>query len=267
MKILLYILALIVMAVGAFYSFANIEPHQEELTHTTDLEKKVAKRKQDIVAKVAEIRDMKAEKDEQQQIKNKTEGKIEVSERDKKNFQKQSAGFDGKLNQLVEKKEEVDRVINEVKAIFEKEDIPIGEVAGYVEDMEGEKKTLNQSHVSLLGEKDRFESEVKVKKTEMASLLKAASDRRENLKANGVSSLVTAVDNDWGFVVVKPHEKSLIKQGSQLIVIRGSKHVGRLTINAIEKDRVLANIDYKSMVSGMRIRPGDRVILGKVVTR
>jgi len=101
----------------------------------------------------------------------------------------------------------------------------------------------------------------------VAALNSAQETRRKNLTANGVSSLITSVDNDWGFVIVKPHTDALIKQDSQLIVVRGDKHVGRLSINAIEEGRVLANINYGSLVSGMRIRPGDRVILGKVLTR
>ena len=46
-------------------------------------------------------------------------------------------------------------------------------------------------------------------------------------------------------------------------------HIGRLNINAIEGDagRVLANIDFSSIVSGMRIRPGDRVILSEPLTQ
>jgi len=98
---------------------------------------------------------------------------------------------------------------------------------------------------------------------------KAQIKRRKNLNANKISSLITAVDNEWGFVVVKPHEGAVIRPESKLVVIRGNKHIGRLNINAIENEagRVLANIDYSSLVRGMRIRPGDRVILSEPLTQ
>ena len=77
------------------------------------------------------------------------------------------------------------------------------------------------------------------------------------------------MDNEWGFVVLKPHADSMIRRESKLLVIRGNRHIGRLTINAIEVEagRVLADIDYSSLAPGMRIRPGDRVIMSKSLTQ
>ncbi len=114
-----------------------------------------------------------------------------------------------------------------------------------------------------------FSDSVKRNNAVLADFKEAQLKRRKSLNANKVSSLITAVDNEWGFVVVKPHSDAMIKQESKLLVIRGNKHIGRLTINAIEVEagRVLANIDYSSMAPGMRIRPGDRVILSKANTQ
>ncbi len=114
-----------------------------------------------------------------------------------------------------------------------------------------------------------FTEAVEKNQATLSDFKQAQLRRRSNLNANGVSSLITAVDNEWGFVVVKPHADSKIKQDSKLLVIRGNRHIGRLSINAIEEEagRVLANIDYSSIAPGMRIMPGDRVILSNPLTQ
>ena len=53
---------------------------------------------------------------------------------------------------------------------------------------------------------------------------------------------------------------------SQLMVKRGMSYIGNLSINAIEGRRVIADIDYRSMRSGMVVQPGDHVILIKPAT-
>jgi len=53
---------------------------------------------------------------------------------------------------------------------------------------------------------------------------------------------------------------------TKLIVKRGATLIGKLSINAIEGKRVIADIDYPSMTAGMVVQPGDAVILAKPVT-
>lgn len=93
----------------------------------------------------------------------------------------------------------------------------------------------------------------------------AEKDRKRNasLSQNSISSLITAVDGEWGFVVIKPHPRAEIEADSSLIVVRGQQPLGRLSIDSIESGRVVANVIMSSMPAGARIRPGDRVILAE----
>ncbi len=267
MKTILYIVALLAIAAAGFYANSNIEPHQKQLDDTTAVERQNAQKRSDIKTLVGKISVQKKDKEAQQDNKNVQEGEITLTNSKIRNLAKQSQDIDKSLDGLKEDKAEIDRLIAEVKKAAGGVGVGIEKIPEYFEEIQEEKKQLNKKQNSLLTEVERFTNDVRGKKNEVAALKSAEAKRRQNLKANGVTSLITSVDNDWGFVIVKPHSDALIKQDSQLIVIRGDRHVGRLSINAIESGRVLANINYESLVSGMRIRPGDRVILSKVITR
>jgi len=98
---------------------------------------------------------------------------------------------------------------------------------------------------------------------DLVGLNKRESDRVKSLRQNGLSSIITAVNSSWGFVIIKPHPNAIIDTDSNLIIVRGTQHIGRLNINAVEANRVIADIDLDSLVSGARVRAGDRVILAK----
>ena len=267
MKTILYIIALVAMAVAGFFAYSNIEPHQEQLTLTTELERNNVQIRSQIKGVNGKISAQKKEKIAEQENKDTLEGEIELAVEKTRKLAQQSEELNGSLDGLKEEKANIDRLKLAVEEAAGGVGKSIAEIPEYFEEIEDKKKQLNKTQNSLLQEVERVANDVNSKKNEVLALNSAAQQRRKNLKANGVSSLITSVDNDWGFVIVKPHSDAIINQDSQLIVVRGDRHVGRLSINAIESGRVLANIDYNSLVSGMRIRPGDKVILGKVVTR
>lgn len=267
MKTILYIIALVAIAGSGVFTYTNISKHELELAKTDALEKDNAVLRGEIKNLDGKIFAQTEEKNGEQSKKDELSGEIDLTKGKIVNLNKQSDGLNGRLDGLKEEKSEIDSLIAKVEEEVGSAGTTIAEIPEYFEDIQEQKKQLTQSHNSLLAELDRVSTDVASKKSEVAALNSAQETRRKNLTANGVSSLITSVDNDWGFVIVKPHTDALIKQDSQLIVVRGDKHVGRLSINAIEEGRVLANINYGSLVSGMRIRPGDRVILGKVLTR
>ena len=267
MKAILYIIALVAIAAAGFFTYSNIEPHQEQLTKTDDLKRQNVQVRSQIATLVKQVSAQIKEKKAEQDKKNDLNSEIGLAVTKIRNLGKQSNELNGSLDGLKEEKANIDRLIAEVEKAAGSVGVTLEEIPEYFEEIQEEKKQLNKKQNSLLAEVERFTNEVTGKKNEVAALQSAETQRRKNLKSNGVSSLITSVDNDWGFVIIKPHTDALIKQDSQLIVVRGDRHVGRLAINAIENGRVLANIDYGSLVAGMRIRPGDKVILGRVVTR
>lgn len=269
MKLILYILALVAIVGAAGLSKMNIDRHQEQLSLTKDKEAEVASKKREVVAKETEYADEDELRTEAKNLNNELIAEKGIKETDVNANNKLSASLDEGLEELVIEKDKINAAMNELKKVFEGENIPLDEVEQAVTELEDEKKELFKNNTAIQEEVEIFEGAVKTNRSVLSDFREAQEKRRKNLKGNRVSSLITAVDNEWGFVVVKPHSDAIIKQESKLVVIRGNQHIGRLTINAIENEggRVLANIDYKSLVPGMRIRPGDRVILSKAITK
>jgi chromosome segregation ATPase len=254
---------------AAVFSKMNIEKHETQLAQTNTLKAKVKGKKQEVATKEGELQDEEALRTEAKDTNNSLLAEKDLRENDVKDNKKLSASFDDDLEELVGKKDEIQKAIAEIEKELKGEKVPLEQVEEYVTGLENKKKDLNKTNIALQEEISIFTEAVRQNRSTLSDFKDAQLKRRKNLNANGASSLITAVDNEWGFVVVKPHADSMIKQDSKLLVIRGNRHIGRLSINAIEEEagRVLANIDYSSIAPGMRIRPGDRVILSKPLTQ
>ena len=69
------------------------------------------------------------------------------------------------------------------------------------------------------------------------------------------------MNNDWGFVVIDAGTNKGITADTKLLITRGQQTIGRLNIVGVESSKTVANIDQKSLRSGLAVAPGDRVIL------
>lgn len=146
---------------------------------------------------------------------------------------------------------------------FEKVSVEISEAENYLSTTEAKVKTLEASReeVAVALEEAQVVLEETTKK--FNELTEKDRQRNASLSQNSISSLITAVDGDWGFVVIKKHPRAEISESSSLIVVRGAEPLGRLSVESVERGRILANVIMSSMPAGARIRPGDRVILAE----
>ncbi|WP_018969996.1 hypothetical protein [Rubritalea marina] len=171
------------------------------------------------------------------------------------------------LTMKVERQEdEIKQYQEEIAAnieAFEAEGVEITEAADFVSTMEAKAKTLEEDHEAVVVALEEAQVAYEEKNTKYQGLLEKDRKRNASLSQNSISSLITAVDGEWGFVVIKPHPRAVIDQSSGLIAVRGTQPLGRLTVDSIESGRIVANVDLKSMPPGSRIRPGDRVILAE----
>lgn len=269
MKLVVYIIALVAIIGAAAFSIQNINSHEEQLALTKEENRKVIAKRVDVEDRDKEREEEVALREEQENLKFDNQATRDQRVKDKKGQEVLSKKFNNDLEELLTEKERINQVIVEIERELKGINVPLEEIEGFVTNLEDKKKDLTKNNIALTEEVAIFKGAVEGNKSVIQDFKSSQLKRRKNLNANKVSSLITAVDNEWGFVVVKPHEGAMIKQDSKLVVIRGNKHIGRLNINAIEGDagRVLANIDFASIVSGMRIRPGDRVILSEPLTQ
>ena len=84
----------------------------------------------------------------------------------------------------------------------------------------------------------------------------------EGTVRNELQASVSAVNDDYSFVVINIPRGTSIEAGQPLIVTRDGQRVGGLKVTTVEPSQVVADIVSNSN-NRTRIVPGDRVILGE----
>ncbi len=267
MKTPLFAVACAGIGAAGIFSYMKIETHQAELV-STDVKK----------AKIVNVenaydgmqKDYDSEKDLKKKAEdalNETKAEIELKDSQKLALKRTLKDLDNKVAAQQEKIEEVETLIKKVKEAFQGEAVALGDIPAFVEKLNEERKNLEKKSEEITIAVEEVQKELDAGKSDLIVLNKRESERIKSLSQNSLSSLITAVNSNWGFVIIKPHPNAIIDTDSNLIIVRGSQHIGRVNINAVEANRVIADIDFDSLVSGARVRAGDRVILAKANSR
>lgn len=267
MNTLLYVLAIVCTLAAGFFSYSNVAKQQEQLDATTDRERDNARLEATIQETKGEIKEVKEEIAREISELNTTIAAFESAEEKVNSL---TVSINEKKKEIATQEDELEegaKVRAKIQALFAGENIPIDKVGEYIAKLEAERKQLRVKQEEIAAIEETLSGTVDKNESQIAELEKRQAERTRRLKGNAAASLVTAVDNNWGIVVLKPHPDATINEESKLIVVRGSNHVGRLKVSSIEPNRIIADIDSESVVPGFRIRPGDRVILGVENTR
>lgn len=90
---------------------------------------------------------------------------------------------------------------------------------------------------------------------------KRLGERSSRIAQNSMQAVVTAVNQDWGFLVIGAGSNSGFSPQTPLLIERNGRMIGRVKPSAVESTQTIAEIDLESLAPGVRIQPGDQVIL------
>ena len=110
---------------------------------------------------------------------------------------------------------------------------------------------------------DGAEKSLAAKRDEIDRLTRRETQRAARISRNSMEAVVTAVNQDWGFLVIGAGSNSGFTPQSRMLVMRDGRLIGRVNPAAIEPTQTIAEIDFDSLPVGARIQPGDRVMLAK----
>ncbi len=86
------------------------------------------------------------------------------------------------------------------------------------------------------------------------------AQRAERLALTGLVATVIAVNREWDFVMVNAGRSHGVTPEASLLVKRGNTRIARLRIVNLEDTVTVADLVDGSLVSGIEVQPGDKVI-------
>ena len=168
----------------------------------------------------------------------------------------------GKKSRLMEEKAEYDQVIADLRLKFE--GITLEELPDRIEDMKKELANAQKEEEELTKQVAAMNKRVEKGRSTVGTFQKRQAERSQGIALNGTEGTITAVNQDWGFVVVNIGKNQGVSADSELIVMRAGEIVGKLAITSIEPRLTVADIRYDTLKDGATILPGDVVIFEKL---
>ena len=175
--------------------------------------------------------------------------------------------LDNEISGLNSEKAPVDKKIataeNAVKEISERfPGTTLQNVAGKIKQLESDLETAKQDLATRKTELEVVNKKVAANEVRIEKAEKVQTDRLSSIGRNATEGLITAVNTDWGFVLVNIGKDQGVQGDSQLIVQRDGIRIGNLNVVSIQPGLTVADINQKGL-SGS-VEPGDKVIFENI---
>jgi small-conductance mechanosensitive channel len=132
--------------------------------------------------------------------------------------------------------------------------------------------TLERQRDELIAEKNELleligaaERNLDDKQAEAAAVAQRTATRNSQLSLNATEAVISAVNHDWGFVLIGAGSNSGFSPQSSMVVQRDGRVIGRVRPSSVEPTQTVAEIEYSTLSPGVRLQPGDRVLLARPV--
>lgn len=172
----------------------------------------------------------------------------------------------GKEGELESTKKETEEIGAKKQAMQEEITRILGS-SGTPEELAAKTEALKKENDAKVEELDKVGKEAEVAKKAAADsqnlvtrLKQQQATRAKAITLASRTGTVSAVNPDFGFVIVNLGQNQGVSSESRLLVKRGSQLIGKLNIVQIGGNTTVADIVVKSLTPGFAIQPGDEVI-------
>lgn len=265
MKAILYIVTILVAGGAAFFTLSHSKKFEDlqnvRLKTIADNKAMTA----DAAVKEKELADEKAVLVASVAKREEVTQSVMALEATGADLKRKSADLDATLASQEQEFTELDKTLDTVKKILADlgEDINLDNLGDKVAEIDADKKAkeskLDETQ-TLISAADKS---LATNRAEADRFAKRIIERNARIGRNAMEAVVTAVDQDWGFLVIGAGSNSGFTPQTGLLVMRDGRMIGRVRPSSIEPNQTIAEIDFKSIASGVRIQPGDRVMLAK----
>jgi DNA repair exonuclease SbcCD ATPase subunit len=264
-KLILQLLVFLIIGVGGYFTLEQSRKFEEL---QKDRLATIAKNKSVTASAEAQEKELKTEEGilaqketEKSELISKSEAlasNIQMKERDVQTL-------DQELAAQKEKFDELERSMAEVRQILAGlgEEITIENLPEKIKQIEDDKKQRDAKLEELTTLLAAQEKQLETNRGELGRQVSKKVERDNRIARNAMESVITSVDQDWGFLVIGAGSNSGFTPQTSLVVERDGRFIGRVRPSSIEPTQTIAEIDFGSLAAGVRLQPGDRVLLGK----
>ena len=265
MKATLYVVAILAACGAAFFSVSQSNQYKALEKDRTDTISKSAEVDARTVAAEKNIKDEKAvlasAEEKRDLLSQSVSAQKSAGTALNSDLAKQGEDLkvqDQKFAQLQTALEEVNKILADLGGGVTLDSLP--EKIQQIEDDKKAKQTKLEE-LETLGA--GAEKSLATSRAELDRLAKRGIERSARIGRNSMEAVVTAVNQDWGFLVIGAGSNSGFTPQTSLIVERDGRKIGRVRPSSIEPTQTIAEIDLDSLSAGVRLQPGDRVILAE----
>ena len=265
MKSILYITAILLAGGAAFFSIkqsGKFKEVQQTRLETIAERKKVAS---DADATEKQLKDLKSalvvadtKKEEIIQKLDALKSAGATIERDLGGLETTLKGQEDDFAELNKAKDELGRIMTDLGG-----DVTIETLGDKIKAFDESKIAQETKLEELQTLTTAAEKLLATNRAELDRQMKRDIERTSRQGRGAMESVVSAVNQDWGFLVIAAGSNSGFTPQTPLIVERDGKTLGRVRPSSVEPTQTIAEIDFNTLATGVRLQPGDRVITAK----
>lgn len=263
MKAILYALAILVAGGAAFFSYSHagkFEALEQDRLATIKTNKEVTADADVADKNIKDERALLLASQDKQELVTQNISNLKATGTVMKN---EIAAIDADLGVQEEEFAQLEKTLKEVNEILSGlgGGVTLDNLAEKIAEIEESKSAKETKLEELETLVSGAEKTLTANRAEAGRLTTRNVERNARINRNSMQAVVTAVNQDWGFLVIGAGSNSGFTPQSSLIVQRDGRRIGRVRPSSIEPTQTIAEIDLDSLATGVRIQPGDRVIL------
>ena len=265
MKAILNILVIALCGGGIYFAQQANVKHQEQISQWEAAKADNKKLGDNIKAAKAELA---TENDGLNQSKtdfSEKEATLDAAKSTEKTMQRQLAESDATLEEQAAEMKQQQDLISEAEKILP--GVTADNIGEKIAEIEQNKKDQTKKLEELETLVAAATKDVAQNKENIADLSSRKAKRDEKISSNSKEAVITAVEADWGFVVIGAGSNMGFTPQTKLLVKRDGVLIGRINPTSIEPSQTIAEIETSSLAPGATIQAGDSVILSVPASR
>lgn len=268
MKAIFYVLALLVTVGAAYFSYENLNKFEQQKTtketaisNNKVMSEKGNKQQEQLDAEKVLLETASKDKAD-------AEASIENLVAKEKTLRRDLGELEGTLEEQKAKFAELEKARAELQRILQGagENVTEDNLPETVEAMEADKVAKTKKLGELESLVEAAKKAVESNQAEIGRLADKSASRDSRIRLNAMESVVSAVNDDWGFVIIGAGSSTGFTPQTKLLVKRDGRLIAEVKPSSIEPSQTIAEIDLETVAPGARIQPGDRVILANPAT-